>query len=182
MSKFHGECHKSHHYAGHAKDCTCGKFVDCQLVTDDPALFYAHALSEPRHGTYDQTNASNRFRTPQWVRDARKPWKAARSNKPWDPKPFDVGDTIRWVTSGSTVLTGQVWSGHYAPKTRWVVAESIAFEVHERDLVDNWLDSAHRHMAYGKKASPSDYVFWRDQIAQVEHQLLDLAERELVST
>jgi hypothetical protein len=131
--KFTGQCHKTRHPAGHSKYCLCGKIIACELVTNDPALFADHLnkhTPKPRawyaHGMYD---------TPAWVLTAGKPWKAPRSNKPWEPKPFDVGDVVTW-RDGDTIRTGQVWSRHWAQKTRWVVADSNAYEVNERDVIE----------------------------------------------
>jgi hypothetical protein len=76
---------------------------------------------------------------PAWVRNAGKPWKPPRlsaTGTPFEPKPFEIGDTVTWHDRETGEdRTGQVWSHHTYPKTRWVVADGIAYKVHERDLI-----------------------------------------------
>lgn len=72
---------------------------------------------------------------PAWVRNAGKPWKAPRpTGKPFEPKEFEPGDIVKF-RHNARVIVGQVWSHHYAPKTRWVVADGNAYAVRERDLI-----------------------------------------------
>ena len=73
---------------------------------------------------------------PLWVRNAGKPWVFHRTTTPFTPKHFDVGDTVTFQADHGHTVTGQVWSGHYAAKTKWVVADQIPYAVHERDLIE----------------------------------------------
>lgn len=83
-------------------------------------------------------NALTTTPTPAWVRNAGKPWRAPRlteDGKPFEPKAFEPGASCTFRDRDGNTVTGQVWSGHIYPKTRWVVADGTAYEVHERDLI-----------------------------------------------
>lgn len=129
---FTGSCHKVE--LGEARQAMP---VQCNIRTDDPVLFTEHMATVHGFRSYvdHMPVIYGRPHTqPPWVRTAGKRWKLRYTRKLFEPKPFDVGDVVTFDSWNGTI-TGQVWSNHPAPKTRWVVADQIAYEVHERDLM-----------------------------------------------
>lgn len=153
MSKFAGSCHQTIGRAGWSVADLDASAVrkTCDLKTDDWTLFSGHMADVHGIKSWEQNQTGLHKPPPAWVRNAGKPWKFRNSKTPFEPKPFDVGDVVMfvhklmYVGGPPVVVRGQVWANSPYPKTRWVVADQVVYEVHEGQLLDDWLRSQKKY-------------------------------------
>lgn len=111
-------------------------------------------------------------------------WRAPKRTDSWQPKPFEVGAVVDWVHylsyvggPGPIVIRGQVWSGHPAAHTRWVVSDGIAYDVREGQLVENWIADrkrAHRRVIDDARLHRSHRncdMVWRPAARQIREEI-----------
>jgi hypothetical protein len=151
--KFTGECHKLSGRPGWSVEDLDTSVVrnTCDLKTDDWTLFSGHMADVHGIKSWEQNQPRDQYMhaglQPSWVKNAGKPWKFRNSKTLFEPKPFDIGDVVTFVHKGSgnygvpRVIRGQVWAHSPYAATRWVVADQVAYEVHEGQLLDSWLAS-----------------------------------------
>lgn len=152
-----------------------------EIETADPALFVDHMKVAHGIKSWEDNQFGRLVVAPKWVRDAGKPWKLHNTRKPFEPKPFDVGDQVVFVLGSNppAVLRGQVWSGSVSPRSRWIVADGIAYDVHESQQVALWLDAERRgHWLACRRHYGWQKGEWKERarrirlgIREVEHQL-----------